>query len=173
MLFKKNEFETALNEAATALRNTEPAPGAAEAAAARVWKNIAREVLETSPADLGGEIAGCADVQALLPAYRAGKLTQAREWLVQDHLRECVACRNAAAGGRKAVVLPWGQNDTAQRVSMTPARRLAWAAGIVLTVGLTAWSLRDSFLPAPQGERARLEATEDRCTCWPPAASAS
>jgi ferric-dicitrate binding protein FerR (iron transport regulator) len=159
MLFKDKEFETALNQAATDIRNTEPDRGAAEAAAARVWKNIAREVLETAPADLGGEIAGCADVQALLPAYRAGKLTQAREWLVQDHLRECVNCRNAA-GARKGVVLPWRQDETTRRISMTPARRLAWAAGIVLTVGLTAWSLRDSFLPAPDGERARLEAAE-------------
>ncbi|HET8549258.1 MAG TPA: FecR domain-containing protein, partial [Bryobacteraceae bacterium] len=157
MLFKDKEFDNALENAAAAIRSTEPPAGAAEAAAARVWKNIAREVLETAPTDLGGQIAGCADVQALLPAYRAGKLTQAREWLVQDHLRECIACRNAAAGVRKGVVLPWTQNETVRRAAMSPARRYAWAAGIVLAAGLTAYSLRDSFLPAPAGERARLE----------------
>jgi ferric-dicitrate binding protein FerR (iron transport regulator) len=159
MLFNNKEFETALNEATTAMRSTEPAPAAVEAAAARVWKNIAREVLETAPADLGGDIAGCADVQALLPAYRAGKLTQAREWLVQDHLRECVTCRNAAAGSRTGVVLPWRQDETTRRASLTPARKLAWAAGIVVAVGLTTWAMRDSFLPAPAGERARLESS--------------
>ena len=115
----ETDFNKALDQAVEAVRSAQPDRVTTSAAASRVWQRLSGELAGSEPADSGRAIAGCADVQALLAAYRAGKLSQAREWLVQDHLRECVNCRNAAQGARGAVVLPWREPMKAERRTMT------------------------------------------------------
>ncbi len=153
----ETDFNKALDQAVEAVRTAQPDRATTSAAASRVWQRISSELAESEPADSGRSIAGCADVQALLPSYRAGKLSQAREWLVQDHLRECVNCRNAAKGARGGVVLPWREPVKAEKSTMPVARRFAWAAALFVTLGTGAYMMRDRFLPSPGGERARLE----------------
>jgi len=156
-MYNETDSKKALDQAIEAVRSAQPDRAATSAAASRVWQRISGELAMSEPADSGRAIAGCADVQALLPAYRAGKLSQAREWLVQDHLRDCVNCRNAAQGTRGGVVLPWREPVKAEKRTMTAARRFAWAAALFVTVGTGAYLFRDRFLPSPGGERARLE----------------
>ena len=79
-----NNPDEIFNKALNDIREESPD---AEAAASRVWTRI-------NPAS----IRGCDDFRALLPDFHAGKLSEARMMLVQDHLRECVACRKADRG---------------------------------------------------------------------------
>src|SRR5689334_7318643 len=80
-----------LEQAVPEMRSDEPEAAVVEAAAARVWERLAA-------AQKGEHIRGCADFQALIPEYRAGRLPEARATLLKDHLRECVNCRRVYEG---------------------------------------------------------------------------
>ncbi|MBI4873994.1 MAG: FecR domain-containing protein, partial [Acidobacteria bacterium] len=92
-----------------------------------------------------GPIRGCDDFQALLPDYRAGRLSPPRKLLIEDHLHECVACRNAAEG-REAVART--------RLAAKPAWRSPWAIAALLAAAaaVSAW-----FLLRPAGGRITVE----------------
>jgi ferric-dicitrate binding protein FerR (iron transport regulator) len=156
-MHKETDPQKALEQAVEAIRSAQPDAATTNAAASRVWQRLSGELSGAATIDSGRPIGGCADIQELLPAYRAGKLSQAREWLVQDHLRECVNCRNAAQGSRGGVVLPWREPMKAEKRTLPMTQRFVWAAAVFVTLATGTWLLRDSFLPAPNGERARLE----------------
>lgn len=99
-------------------------PAAVEAAAARVRAGLPRAALRT-----------CADFQALMPDYRAGKLPAARALLVEDHTRECAACRKALAGeGKVTAFIP-------RRTASAPAFRWAMAAGFAALAAFAGYIL--------------------------------
>ena len=79
-------LDPALEQAVSEIRNDVPEPAVIEAAAARVWAKLAVEV--AAQPDHARHIRGCEDFQALLPDYRAGRLTEARATLVNDHLHQ-------------------------------------------------------------------------------------
>ena len=85
-------MDPALEQAMTEIRDDAVDPAVIEAAAARVWANLAAQ-LPQAPAS-----ARCADFQALIPEFKAGRLPEARALLVKDHLHECVACRRVYEG---------------------------------------------------------------------------
>lgn len=72
-------------------------------AADRVWVKLSTTSLagaaDTSTIE---HIHGCADFQALMPAYLRGELQTARSLLLKDHTHECIPCRKAL--DRKSVV---------------------------------------------------------------------
>ena len=68
-----------LEQAVAEIRNDAVDPAVVEAAAARVWAHLAGQA--STPAGATEHIRGCADFQALIPEYRAGKLAPARELL--------------------------------------------------------------------------------------------
>ena len=74
-------------------------------AAQRVWARLAEDY--SSPAMATGrtveKIRGCADFQALAPAYFAGTLSAARSLLLEDHVHGCAACRHALEAARSGV----------------------------------------------------------------------
>ena len=117
-----------------AIRNEAISDEAAEEAAGRVWKRLQE-----------GPIRGCADFQALLDDYRAGSLSPARKLLIEDHLRECVACRKVAEG--RVTVLP-------VRKTSTPIWRARWAiaAGVAVVAVAASW-----FMLRPAGGRVTVE----------------
>jgi len=102
----ENSFtDPALERAVTEIRSDVVDPEVMEAAAARVWARLAEAAACEPPAAMAAEhIRGCADFQALLPEFRAGRLPQARALLVEDHLHQCVACRRVYEG--KVVAMP-------------------------------------------------------------------
>jgi FecR protein/Putative zinc-finger len=133
------EFEPidpALETAVEEIRNESVDSAVIEAAAGRVWARLAPEAV----ASLDRPIRGCADFQALLPDYRAGRLPSARAALVQDHLHECVDCRHVYHGD-KTVVMP------ATKPAVRPNYTVRWAiaAAVVATAGASVWLAVDQF----------------------------
>lgn len=129
--------EDELDRAISEIRNETPDAAAAEQAAGRVWSKLEKS--------RHAALRGCADFQALLPDYRAGRLWEARALLLKDHLHECVACRKAFAGepAPKVVSMRRGSSWAAR-----PAFRWAVAACLALGVGLTAWEVANRWMPA-------------------------
>jgi FecR protein len=118
-------MDPALERAISEIRG-ESIPGAVvDAAAERVWQRLT------------GHIPGCSGFQALFADYRAGRLPEERALLVQDHLRECIACRRVYGG---AVLRPALHSDQ-PKLAGRPLHAARWAiaAGVVAAGGLAAW----------------------------------
>lgn len=99
--------DTLLALASAEIRREHMPQEAVEAAAARVWERLEKASAEAMPAAEAagdGRLRGCADLQALIPAYRSGDLKPERALLLEDHARECIPCRRAlqAAGAGHA-----------------------------------------------------------------------
>ena len=151
----------------------EAAPASeADAARRRVWQRLqdAQSEADAGPqsvaaaVDPGTPIKGCADVRALLGAYRAGTLSSARQLLVQMHLRDCVTCREAHANRSPGRLRPWQQLNQrpAAVAARAPRYRRPWtlAAAAVVVLGAGAWLFGDAFRAAPEGPRATLEQSQ-------------
>lgn len=87
------------DEAVAALRDEPQDSLDRQAALERVARRLDAEAAPAMATATAGPhtelIAGCAGFRALLPAYRAGALSESRRMLLEDHLRECVPCRRA------------------------------------------------------------------------------
>jgi ferric-dicitrate binding protein FerR (iron transport regulator) len=125
------EDNTALEQAVTEIRDEVIEDAVVEAAATRVWARLAESA--------GHHIRGCADFQSLIPEYRAGRLTEARAMLLQDHLHQCVACRHVFEGKVVAFPAPRPARRTVHTV------RWAVAAVVVAAAGLSIWVAVDQF----------------------------
>jgi len=128
------ELERAMSE----IREEALDPAAIEAAAARVWTKLA----DTLP---GTHLRTCADFQALLPEYRAHRLSPARATLVEDHLHNCVHCRKVYEG--RVAAMPSRQES--RRVTVIPMR-WAVAAGVLVVAGLSAYVVLN-YVGGPNG----------------------
>ena len=126
-----NPMDTALEQAVTEIREEIIDDAVVEAAAARVWTRLAGASEH--------HIRGCADFQSLIPEYRAGRLTEGRALLLQDHLHQCVACRHVFEGKVVAFPAPRAPRRTVHTV------RWAVAAVVVAAAGLSIWVAVDQF----------------------------
>ncbi len=126
-----NPLDPAVEQAMTEIREDSVDPAVIEAAAARVWANLA--------AQCHTPLHACADFQALIPEFKAGHLTQARALLVKDHLHECVACRRVYEG--RVVTMP--AQPAQRRVNYTA--RWAVAAAVIAATGLSVWFAVDQY----------------------------
>ena len=137
---RKKQGEPTLDEIIAEVRRQSVAEPAVEQAAQRVWARLSEDfpAPTMAPGPEVEKIRGCADFQALLPAYLAGNLSAARLLLVEDHLHGCVACRHALAEARRSA-----RRAAPQRVADVPpthrvsAKRprwvIAWAIAACLT----------------------------------------
>ncbi len=139
------EKETALDRAIAGIRNEQADPAEVSGAAARVWQRIAEEAAAPQEVEL---IRTCADYRALIPAFRAGKLSPARALLVEDHLRECPGCRRSTA--------PQPMETIPLR---TPAWKWAFAAAVAAAAVLVIVSVAD-FGAGGAGPRAALASVD-------------
>lgn len=91
-------------------------------------------------------IRGCDDFRALLPAYLQRTLSDARRMLLEDHFKECVACRKALdheRGVSKPVVVP----IAATRPRSAPLLpRWAYAAALAACLIAPAVVMRHSLM---------------------------
>jgi len=114
-------MDPALEQAMIEIRDDSVDPAVIEAAAARVWANLA--------AQSHAPLHTCDDFQSLIPEFKAGRLPAARALLVKDHLHECVACRRVYEG--RVVAMPAA--SAPRRVNY--AARWAVAATVIAATG--------------------------------------
>jgi hypothetical protein len=137
-----------LEQAIAEIRGEAIDPAIIEAAAGRVQARLApHATLHT-----------CADFQALIPDYRAGKLSPARALLLKDHTHECVACYRALKSKPPAP----SPQPLAPRAawSTIPAFRWALAATLAAAAGLAFWAFGDRLRPSPSGPEAVVESAD-------------
>jgi ferric-dicitrate binding protein FerR (iron transport regulator) len=126
-----NPLDSALEQAMIEIRDDNVDDAVIEAAAARVWANLA--------AQCHAPLHTCADFQAQIPEFKAGKLPEARALLVKDHLHECVDCRRVYEGRVVSMPAP----AAPRRVNY--AARWAVAATVVVAAGLSVWFAVDQY----------------------------
>jgi hypothetical protein len=146
MSIEKKNPDQILDQAIAGIRAEEMDQTAMEQAASRVWANLSQASMRSND----DVLRTCADFRALMPAYQAKQLPDARAWLVEDHLHGCPACRAALEAARVGNVV--SLKPAAQRI-FAPQWKWAMAAALVVGVGLGAWQMRDNLLPAPGGPR--------------------
>jgi hypothetical protein len=145
----KRNSEEILNNVTAEIRNEKADPAVVSAAADRVWARVSAAAGETEfqmPAI--DHIEGCSDFQSLIPAYLAGKLSEARSLLLVDHTHECIPCRKAMneARSRKSVVAKAPVRT--KRYSLQPVvMRWGIAAALVIGFGLLAVPFMQRYWP--------------------------
>src|ERR1043165_6621968 len=145
----KRNSEEILNEVTGESRKEKVDPTVAAAAADRVWARVSAAAGEAEfqmPAI--EHIEGCADFQSLIPAYLAGKLSEARSLLLVDHTHECIPCRKAMKEARARRFTVAKAPATVKRYSLQPVV-LRWgiAAALVIGFGLLAVPFMQRFWP--------------------------
>src|SRR5215217_5792204 len=146
---KSNKEDQILDKVTAEIRNEKVDPSAVSAAADRVWARVSAAAgaaeFQMPAVD---RIEGCADFQSLIPAYLAGKLSEARSLLLVDHTHECIPCRKAmndARSRRSATAKPAALKP---RYTLQPVvMRWGIAAALVLGFGLLAIPFMQKFWP--------------------------
>lgn len=128
--------DAALEQAVNEIRQDEIDQAVVEAAAARVWRKLeaqAGAAMAEPAAEAPQAIRDCADFQAMIPDYRAHKLSGAGAMLMEDHLHHCVNCRRVYEG--RVAVMP------ARSAPAKTAYPVRWAAAavVVAAAGLSVW----------------------------------
>ena len=90
---KSNREEEILDQVTAQIRNEKVDEATMSAAANRVWARVSAAGETEVQVPALDRIEGCADFQSLIPAYLAGKLSEARSLLLVDHTHECIPCR--------------------------------------------------------------------------------
>ena len=159
---KSNREDKILDQITAEIRNEKIDEAKMSAAADRVWARVSTAAGESevkTPAGhhIEGHIEGCADFQSLIPAYLAGKLSEARSLLLVDHTHECIPCRKAMNNARRPAI----RTATAKpsRFTMQPMMRWAIAAALVIGIGLLAIPFAQRFWPFGEFE-ATVQAAE-------------
>jgi hypothetical protein len=161
MRFFRSKKDVFLDETIAELRGEEPDAKTLSASAERVWQKLQAAEGEDSATNALQPIRGCDDIRTLLPAFHQHELTPARALLVEDHLRECVACRSYAHGRGigSATRVDWRMEPASRGFQWSFARLASMAAAAVLLVALI-WAGRDFYFAGPAGSRARVDSLE-------------
>jgi hypothetical protein len=146
---KRNNEDQILDRVTAEIRNEKIEPAAVSAAADRVWARVSAAAGETEfQLPTVDRIEGCGDFQSLIPAYLAGKLSEARSLLLVDHTHECIPCRKAmkeARSRRSGAIKPAASKP---RYSLQPVvMRWGIAAALVIGLGLLAVPFVQRYWP--------------------------
>jgi len=139
-----------LDKAVAAVQSQDPDPGAVDAAVRRVGDAISSPAASSPVDDTPLVLRGCPDIQALVPAFVAGRLSPARALLVDDHTRSCVPCRRALKAARSGQPPSVPAEVDAVPTRRRPGAALALAASLLLCAALGAlWFVRSSAASGP------------------------
>ena len=157
----KSNSDEILDKVTADIRNEKVDPAGLSAAADRVWARVSAAAGQTElPTPAVDRIEGCSDFQSLIPAYLAGKLSEARSLLLVDHTHECIPCRRAMkeARSRRSGVVKTPVKT--KRYSLQPVV-LRWgiAAALVIGFGLLAVPFVQRYWPYGEFE-ATVQAAE-------------
>lgn len=135
--------EERLDRALDLLRSSEPEPGVADAAAERVWARLqAAARSEGGPALVAVEtLEGCDDVQALIPDFLAGRLSESRALLLRDHTRECIPCRKVLQTARDGKSSDDLVREAPRQAAEADVHWTRWAVAAALVTALGAGML--------------------------------
>ncbi len=147
-----------LDDAIAAVRDQEIDRATIDGASSRAWDRISSELAPHSDSNRDFKIRGCSDIQALLERYKAGRLSDGHALIVQDHLRECMACQTHSS--HAGSVLAWRDSAAAQKPTANHLRRYAAAAALLVSAGIGSFVYRDYFLSAPAGSRATVQSMD-------------
>ena len=158
MKFFWSKQDTRLDQAISELRAEQPDAKELSASAERVWHKLQEGLGDESSANALQLIRGCADIRALLPAFRHHELAPARALIVEDHLKDCVSCRSYAHGRalENKASGNWRMEPTARGIQWNFAR-LSFAAASFAVIVALAWTGYSWYNAGPPGSRARIE----------------
>lgn len=142
-----------LTAAIRAMQAAEPDASELAAASGRVAHRLGIDNVSAATTS----IESCDDVRQLFPALRAGVLSTPRTLLVEAHLRDCSACRHQFHGSNAS--LDWSKPQAA-RVSLWPARTLAWAAASALGLLVAGSFVYRAYWQVPPGVRAEVQSID-------------
>ncbi|HUI43452.1 MAG TPA: FecR domain-containing protein [Terriglobia bacterium] len=139
MSSQKKLNDPTAEEIAAGIRAESLEDGVVKQASQRVWARVSGA--SGLDAQEVGHIRGCADFQAMIPAYLAHTLPEARALLVQDHVLECVDCRHALSDAKVGVrhQPSASVSDWTSAAWVKPRRPLwtrGWALAAVLLAGI-------------------------------------
>lgn len=125
---RTDEFNETVDRLTEEIRDSRLDDAVVDAATARVWSKLQREFAIDEP------LRSCSDVQALLPAFVAGELGEAKAMLIGDHTRECVPCRRALLELRNGSAAS-GSAAPVYRGARTVPAWLKRAASMLIIIG--------------------------------------
>jgi len=141
-----------LDRAISEIRDETIDTAAVSQAAERVWARVSAESAQA--AGDSGALRTCADFQALIPDWRAGRLAPARAMLVEDHVHSCPVCRKATSPAKQPLML------VPKRTPIAPVWKWAVAAALIAGIGVSGYLLSDRLVPSgPRATVAALEGT--------------
>ena len=144
----QNKSNDDLDKAIRAVREDEPSSEQLHAATGRLLERMGE--LSASHPEM---IRGCDDVRRLLPAFKAGQLSDNRAMVIDAHLRDCVACRQRAEG--HATSVKWMPAPRVQSSRRWPAML---AAAAVLAI--VAFFINNAYFAIPAGARATVQSVD-------------
>lgn len=152
----RHDSESLLENAIQAIHAAEPDATQISASARRVADRLG---IDSANALNFATIGSCADVQRLLPSYRAGTLSSSRSLLLKAHLRDCGECHRASIDGSRGVALDWSVPQPARTLSWN-LRSFRWALAPTLAALALTFFLYRSFWQVPPGVRAEVESID-------------
>jgi hypothetical protein len=142
------KFDRLLSE----IRNEHVDDRVVSQAGERVWNSIsAAPAAELSMRKLRS----CDDFQTLIPAYLDKNLPESRRLLFEDHVHQCVACRNAVERARDGERQPVWQPKLASRGFLV--WRWAMGAAAVIAVGFASFAMLNGFFPGQHAVRGAVQ----------------
>ncbi|MGB7285230.1 MAG: FecR domain-containing protein [Candidatus Acidiferrum sp.] len=161
MNFFRSKQDTHLEQAVCELRGEEPDAKTLSASAERVWQKLQTTEGEEAASSALQPIRGCADIRALLPAFHQRELSPARALIVEDHLRECFACRSYAHGRgiSSGTSVNWRMESASRGLQWNFVRLPVAMAAAALLVALV-WTGGNWYFAGPSGNRARIDSIE-------------
>lgn len=156
----RKELDAVLDRVVDGIRSEELDVAVIESAADRAWARLSKESVVELPVTVAvDEIRGCADFQALIPAYLRKELSDARTLLLEDHTRECIPCRKALKAARNGGAQSAGAMQPVKKATRTTTQMPVWkwaiAATLVIGVGLAAFNI---YRRIPGAARATIQA---------------
>ncbi len=159
MNLKDRNPDDVLDLAIAAVRDQAIDPGIEGPAATRVWRKLRDSTRKRDSAVSG--VDSVESLHALIPAYLAGRLPEAKRILFEDEMRSTASLRKAVesarSGGEKVAFRP---RRTGGVFSSPVGKWILMAAMILMVVGLARIGIFDQFLPSSAVGQANVRALE-------------
>ncbi len=149
------------DEAIAAVRGQEPGEQQLQAAAARAWERIQQAYADPQFAAAAEAIRSCEQFRELLAERDAGVISPGHKLLLEDHLRECGACRRYSKGLSEsdAEARQWTPAYQAARANLNWGRLGAYAA-LLIAAAIGGFAVNYYFLAPLPGAQAQVESVQ-------------